>query len=358
MSRRSLATLAALWLQAGPLAANGGALHVYIWSDYVAPGVVEAFERETGIDVVYDIYSGGEAVETMLLAGASGYDVVVIPSEFLPRLIAAGAIREIDPAARGRTGLDPRAMALLTAHDPGNRYATPYLWGVTGVAYDAAKIAQRLPEMPADPWRMLFDPAIVSRLVDCGVGMIDEPEDVLLATLSWLGRDPGTINQTDIDDAVAALATISPHVSVFDSAMTGALERGEICLALIWSGDALSSAATAAPGVDLVFAGPPDGGSVWFDAFVTPADGSMSAAANQFIDYMLRPEVIAANSNYTWMPNAVPASAPFIDPEVRADANALFGEKALDDLAIYRAWSIKEKKSALQSWRTIKLGSF
>ncbi len=345
-------------LVAATLAHAQDTLRVYNWSDYIAPDAVAAFERETGVTVVYDTYSSSEPVETMLLAGGSGYDVVVIPSEYLPRLVAGGALRPLDHARiASRAGLDPAMMAILRTHDPDNRFALPYLWGVTGIGYDPVKIAARFPEGAADKWALLFDPDRIARLAGCGVGMIDAPEDAVLAALAWLGRDPLRIEAADLADALDLLAAIGPHVSVFDSAMTGALERGEICLALIWSGDALSSAANAGQGVDFAFAGPPRGGSVWFDVLVTPADGENVEAAGRFIDFMLRPEVIAATSNYTWTPNAAPASAPFIDPAIRARSEALFAPGAIGGLALYRAWSAEEKKLIDDRWLAIKLGA-
>lgn len=340
-------------------AANAPVLKVYNWADYIAPDLVAAFTAETGIELIYETYASGETAEAMLLAGRSGYDLMVVSSEYIGRLIARGAIGPLDRAAlTQRDGLNPEIMVKLDRLDPGNRHAVPYLWGMTGLGFDRSQIEARLPGAPVDSWALLFDPAIVSRFADCGVGLVDAPEEAIAAALLYLGHPPDTADEAARTTALAQLFRINPYVSSIRSTMAGGLETGEFCLVLGWSTDVIAAReAVATPGL-LEFMIPQEGGLLWFDVFVIPSDAANPEAAHRFIDFMLRPEVIAQSTDYLWAANAVPAADALTDPAILADPDVLPPEQTRERLHALRALDAERKGRLDIAWTRLKLGAF
>ena len=345
-----------LWLcLAGAASAAEGPLRLLIWSYYLPPGSVELFTDETCIAVDVDTYEEGDAVEAVLLAGGSGYDLAVVSSEYYGRLIDAGALLPFDASLLASLdGLDPRVMRWLEWIYPGNRHVVPYLWGTTGIGFDRAAVAERLPGMTVDSWRVLFDPSIVSRLADCGVSMVDSVEEVTAAALLWLGHSPNGASPAAREAAQAVIAAVAPHVRQFDSGFLHRLEIGELCLVRGWSVDVLAAAADAAPGRDIGYVVPDEGATLWIDGFVMPAGAVQVEAARRFVSFMLQPELIAAAASYNWGAGAVPEAVPLMDPAVRDDPQVMPDAATLARLVFLRSVPVAQKAQMLQFWTDLK----
>ena len=332
-------------------------VRVLNWSEYTAPGVIEAFEAETGLDVVYDQYSSGEVVERRLLAGGSGYDVVVVSSEYLGRLIEAGAIQSLQPQnLRSWADLSPGLLERLAAFDPGNRHAAPYLWGTTGIGYDRDAILARDPDAPLDSWSLVFDPEIVAQFQDCGVSFVDAPEEVLTAALLYLGHEPDTRDPAHLEAAATLLRSVAPFVDHFDSEQIWDMAEGRICLAVGWSTDLLSAADIAGDGREIGYSVPEEGAVLWFDSFVVPSDAGNPEGARLFIEFMLRPENLAAATNHLLSPNASDAALPLVDEEVRTDPRVYPPADRMRFLVPVLGRSIEAKRAFTEVWNGIKLG--
>lgn len=325
---RRIAVFAAMWLAfaALPVWAAGSELHVYNWSDYIAPDTIANFTKETSIAVTYDVYDGNEVLEAKLLAGHSGYDIVVPTAmPYMARQIAAGAYRPLDKSKLPNLkNLDPAILALVADADPGNRYGVPYMWGVTGIGFNPALVAAALgPNAPTDSLALLFDPANAEKLASCGISLLDTPEEVFPAAFSYLGIDPRSRDPADLDKAAAMLAKIRPYVRKFHSSeYINDLANGDICVALGYSGDVVQArnrAAEAKNGVEIVFRVPREGALMAVDMMGIPKDAPDSDNALAYINYILRPEVAAAITNTVSYPNPNLAATRFVKPEIRDD---------------------------------------
>ncbi len=334
----------ALMLLAGPaLAQERKILHVYNWSDYIAEDAIEDFEKATGIKVVYDTFDSNEMLEAKLMAGKSGYDIVVPSASFMQRQISAGLFRKIDKAKiPNLPNLDPSLMRVVASHDPGNAYGVPYLWGTTGIGYNIDKIKERLPNAPTDSWRLIMDPAVVSKFKDCGVAMLDSPSDIMKSTLRFLGRDPNTTKADDVKAAETHLLKIRPYVTYFHSSKyINDLAGGDICLVLGYSGDivqARNRAADAGKKVEVGYVIPKEGAMVWFDMMAIPADAPHPNNAHAFINFILTPEVAGAISNAVSYASPNAKALEFVDEDLKTDASVypsaqvkqrLFADKTL-----------------------------
>jgi putrescine transport system substrate-binding protein len=293
-------------------------LNVYNWTDYIDPAALEKFTAETGIKVQYDVFDSLETLEGKLLAGHTGYDIVVPSNEpTFSRLIKAGALAEIDRSrVPNWNNLDPVLMRRVETSDPGNRHGAIYLWGTMGLGADIGKIRAVAPDAPADSWDLLFRPRNAKRIAACGIIMMDSAIDVIPSVLKFLGRNPDSNAPADLAAVEQALLAIRPYIRSFASG--GALEAlatGQACLAFDYSGDvtqAASRAAEAKQGVTIRYIAPKEGVEVGFDMLAIPADAPHKDAALAFINFVLRPEVMAGITNVTHYPNAVPASRPMI----------------------------------------------
>jgi len=301
-------------------------LHVYNWSDYIAPDTIANFEKETGVAVTYDVYDGNEVLEAKLLAGHSGYDVVVpSASPFMAREIKAGAFRELDRAKLPNLkNLDPAMLALAAAADPGNAHGVPYLWSVTGIGYNEVLAATALANAePRDTLALLFDPANAAKLASCGISLLDTPQEVFPAALAYLGIDPKSRDLGDLDKATALLLKIRPFVRKFHSSQyINDLATGDSCIALGYSGDVIQArnrAAEATNGVKIAFRVPKEGAQMSIDMLGIPRDAPHPDNALKFIDYILRPPVIAAVSDAVSYPNPNAAATALVKPEIRDD---------------------------------------
>ena len=330
MTRRFLLSLIAalLFVLPGLAAAQGQpVLNVYNWTDYIDPAAVQRFERESGVRVRYDVYDSLETLEGKLSAGRSGYDVIVPSSEpTFARLVRAGALRPLD---RDRIpnwrNLDPALMERVAARaDPGNRHGAIYLWGTVGVGFRPDRVRALAPDAATDTLDLVLRPENASRLARCGLAVMDSATDVLPSVLHWLGRDPNSGEAGDLRAAESALMAIRPQLRAIpgSGALVDMLATGEICAALTYSGDAIQAAARAREagrGVEVAYAAPRVGAHLWFDMLAVPADAPNPDAAHAFINFLLRPDVMASISNKVRYPNAVPESRPLLAASVRDD---------------------------------------
>jgi putrescine transport system substrate-binding protein len=308
----------------GPGGAEEKVLNVYNWSDYIDPQVIEDFQKETGITVRYDVFDSNEVLETKLLTGNSGYDVVVPSAYFLERQIKAGVFRKLDKSRLPNlANLDPELAGRAAGHDPGNEHGVVYMWGTTGIGYDAGKVRAIMPDAPVDSWRLVFDPAVISKFKDCGVSVLEDPTDMVGTVLLYLGKDPNSESEEDLKLAEQALLAIRPYVRQITSAQyIDGLANGELCIAVGYSGDVLQArdrAAEAGKPVDIRFSIPKEGALMWFDTLAIPADAKHPGNAHLFIDYLLRPEVAARNSDFVNYANANAKATALVNEELRND---------------------------------------
>jgi putrescine transport system substrate-binding protein len=299
-------------------------LNVYNWSDYIQPSLIADFEKETGIHVNYDVYDSNEILETKLLTGHTNYDLVGPSAAFLERQLKADIYQKLDKAQLPNLkNIDPEIARGTALYDPGNQYAVDYMWITSGVGYNAAEIKARMPDAPVDSWRMIFDPAVVSKFADCGVSILDAPSEVLATALIYIGRDPNSNSAEDLKAGEQVLRAIRPYVRFVDSSRyIDNLANGDVCLVMGWSGDikqAHDRAAEAGKGINVVYSIPREGAIVNFDVMAIPADAPHVKNAHLFLNFLLRPEVAAQNSNLIKYANAVTPSLQPLDPSVRDD---------------------------------------
>jgi putrescine transport system substrate-binding protein len=298
-------------------------LHVYNWSDYIAEDTLASFEAETGIRVVYDVFDSNELLEAKLVSGNTGYDVVVPSLSFLGRQIQVGVFAPIDRSRLSNYGnLDPELMQRIARIDEGNQYSVPYLWGTTGIGYNAAKIAEIFgEEFTVDSWDLVFKPENMARVAACGVAFLDTPQELVPIALNYLGEEPNSFDEAVIGKAEALLTTVRPHIRYFHSSQfINDLANGDICVAVGWSGDIFQAAARAEEaGNDIVveYVIPKEGAPMWFDMLAIPKDAKHPENAYRFIDYLLRPEVMAGIQNYVAYASANSAALPMVDEELK-----------------------------------------
>ena len=300
-------------------------LNVYNWSDYIAPDTVKKFQDETGINVTYDVMDSNETLETKVLAGDTGYDIVVPSSSFLGRQIKAGAYRELDRSQLPNwKNLDPGLMSKLTDVDPGNAHAIPYLWGTTGIGYNVAKIKEAFGTTDVvNSWDLVFKPENLAKLKDCGVTFLDAASEIIPVTLHAMGEDPNSFDPAVIDKAAAKLEEIRPYITNFHSSeYIEALASGNACLVVGWSGDIIQAKARAEEadnGIEIGYSIPKEGTAMWFDMMAIPKTAKHPNNAHKFLDFLMRPDVIAEISNYVSYPNANSASTALVDKAVTDD---------------------------------------
>ena len=337
-------------------------VNVYNWADFIDPSVIGAFEKEYWIKVNYDVFDSNEMLETKLVAGHSNYDVVVPNGVFLERGIEAEVFQKLDKAQLSNLqGLDPEVNRTMAALDPGNQYAVDYLWlTITGIAYDEKKIKARMPDAPVDSWRLLFDPEVLKNFQDCGVTVLDAPEDVLTSVLFYLGKNPNSESREDLKSVEAVLHAIRPYIRYQDSVRyITDLANGDVCLALGWSGDVTQArrrAKEAGKELQLAFSIPKEGALSGFDALAIPIDAPHPRNAHVFINYLLRPDVAAKNSNAVSYANSVPASSKYLDGELRSDPNVYPPPEVRSRVVTERAKSQAFTRYLMRTWTRFKTG--
>jgi putrescine transport system substrate-binding protein len=344
-------------------AANGQerTVNVFNWSDYIEPSILEDFTKETGIKVVYDVFDSNEILETKLLAGASGYDVVVPTASFLSRQIQAGVFQKLDKSKLTNIGNTwDMVNQRIATYDPGNDYAVDYMWGTTGIGYNKGKIKERLGIDKIDTWDTVFKPENLAKLADCGVYMLDSATDILPAALNYLGLNPDSKAAEDLAKAQELMLSIRPSIRKFHSSeYINALANGDICLVVGFSGDvfiAQTRANEAKQGVEIDYSVPKEGAMMWFDVMAIPADAKNVAEAHEFINYILRPEVAAKASNFVTYANGNKASQALIDPAITGNPAIYPDEATLKKLYTITPASPKEQRVMTRTWTTIVTG--
>lgn len=336
-------------------------LNVYNWADYIGPDTISDFEKETGIEVNYDLYDSTEVVEAKLLSGRTGYDVVFHGFRYSSRLIPIGVYRQLDRERLPAWGnLDPWVLNMMEAYDPGNRFGMPYMWGSTGFAYNVDMVAERMPDAPVQSAAMLFDPDVVSKFADCGVSLLDEPTDVFPMVLLYLGLDPNSLDPGDLARAEAQLKSVRPYIRYFSSArMINDLPNEEICVAMSWSGDyAQASTRAVEAGIDvhLAYTAPVEGSMLWFDGVFIPSDAEHPDNAYRFLNYLLRPDVIADISNALFYANANLASMNYVLPEISGNSAIYPLPSERDRFDVGVVYGPKEERQRTRAWSRVKTG--
>jgi putrescine transport system substrate-binding protein len=360
--KKSLMLAALAGLVAVPAMAQDKVLHVYNWSDYIADDTVAKFEEATGIDVVYDVYDSNEVLEAKLLAGNSGYDVVVPTSQFMQRQIAAGVYQDLDKAKLPNlANMDPELMAAAAAYDPDNAHGVIYMWGTTGLGYDVAKVAERLGEdAPTNSWALIFDPAYAEKLADCGITMLDSPSDVLPSALAYLGLDPTTTDADELQQAADLIQGVRPYIRYFHSSQyINDLANGEVCVSLGFSGDIFIAAARAEEagnGIEIGYSVPKEGALQWFDMMVIPADAPNPEAAHAWINFIMDPQITADITNYVWYANANAASMPLVDPEIAGDPAIFPPPEVVAKLFPQVVYDARTDRAVTRMWTTVRTG--
>jgi len=359
---RLLMGAAALALVGGPALAQDKVVNVYNWSDYIDEDLLTEFEAETGIKVVYDVFDSNDILETKLLAGSSGYDVVVPSNGFLQRQIQAGVFQPLDKSKLSNIGnLWPAISQRVEAFDPGGTYSVNYMWGTTGIGYNVEAVKERLGVEAINSWSVIFDPATLAKFADCGVHILDASDEMLPAALNYLGLDPNSDATADLEKAAALFEAIRPSVTSFNSsAYINALADGDACIAVGWSGDVLQArdrAAEAEAGITVEYAIPKEGAQMWFDMMAIPADAPHPENAHAFINFILRADVIAKASNYVYYANGNLASQPLLNADVIGDPAIYPDAETVSHLFVVKPLGPGPQRVATRLWTRIKTGS-
>lgn len=359
-----LCAIVAGTLGASPLLAQAQqrTVNFYNWSNYMAPGVLERFTKETGIKVTYDTFDANETLETRLLAGKSGYDVVVPSAYFLQRQIAANIFQKLDKSKLPNlANAWPEVTKHLAVYDPGNVFAANYMWGTTGIGYNIKKVREFLgADAKIDSWAIVFKPENLAKFKDCGIHMLDSADDILPAALNYLGLDPNSTRQADLEKAADLVSKVRPYVRKFHSSeYLSALATGEICFVVGWSGDikqAQSRAAESRNGIEIGYAIPKEGTQMFFDNLAIPADAKNVAEAYELINYLYRPDVAAKNSDFLSYANGNLASQKLIDPKIFNDKTVYPDEATLNRLFVITARDPATQRIINRLWTRVKTG--
>ena len=351
---------------AGMLVATAAAaeeVRVYNWSDYIDEALLEKFEAETGIDLIYDVFDSNEVLETKMLAGGSGYDVVVPSGTFLQRQISAGAFQALDMSKLSNSGNLWDVIKDRTAqYDPGNAYSINYMWGTTGIGSNTGKVTEILGEdAPINSLALVFDPANMEKLADCGVHFLDAPAEMIPAALAYLGEDPNSHDPEVIAKAEGVLAAVRPHVQKFHSSeYINALANGDICVAVGWSGDILQArdrAWEADNGVEIEYHAPAEGALMWFDQMAIPVDAPNPEGAHKFLNFIMDAQNMADASNYVYYANGNLASQPLLLEDVIGDPAIYPDEATLENLYTTTPYDARVQRTVTRLWTKIKSGT-
>jgi putrescine transport system substrate-binding protein len=360
--KHAFLTTAAL-LALGTSAALAQEVRVYNWSDYIDDSLIEKFEQETGLDLVYDVFDSNELLETKMLAGGSGYDVVVPTGTFLQRQIGAGAFQKLDTSQLPNLGNMWDVIEKRTeTYDEGNAYSINYMWGSTGIGADVPKVQEILGEdAPIGSLDLIFDPANMEKLATCGVHFLDAPTEMIPAALAYAGMDPDSKSDEALAKAEEVLMAVRPYVQKFHSSeYINALANGDICVAFGWSGDILQArdrAAEADNGVEIAYNAPSEGALMWFDQMAIPVDAPNPEGAHVFLNFIMDAENMAAASNYVYFANGNKAAQEFLNDDVIGDTAIYPDEAALDNLYTVTPWGARDQRDLTRLWTKIKSGT-
>jgi putrescine transport system substrate-binding protein len=338
-------------------------VRVYNWSDYIDESLLEKFETETGIDLIYDVFDSNEVLETKMLAGGSGYDVVVPSGTFLQRQITAGAFQKLDMSKlSNKDNLWDVIKDRLKKYDPENEYAVNYMWGTTGLGVNVNKVKEVLgDDAPMGSLALIFEPGNMEKLAACGVHFLDAPTEMIPAALAYLGEDPDAQDVETLEKAEPLLSAVAPYVQKFHSSeYINALANGDICVAFGWSGDILQArdrAAEADNGVEIEYAAPSEGALMWFDNLAIPVDAPNPDGAHKFINFIMDAQNMAAASNYVYYANGNKASEEFLEEDVIGDPAIYPDEDTLKNLYTTSPYGPKIQRTVTRMWTKIKSGT-
>jgi len=348
--------------KAGAAAPQEKVLNVYNYSDYIAEDTIPNFEKATGIKVTYDVFDSDEMVETKLLAGGSGYDLVVPTLNFFGRQIQAGVFLPLDKRKiPNLANLDPEVMKRIAQQDPDNKYGVPYMIGTTGIGYNVDKIKAAFGSTDiANSWDLVFKPENIAKLKDCGITILDTPSDMIPIALNYLGLDPHSQDPKQIQQAADLIKKIRPYVQNFHSSQyVSSLANGSTCLAVGWSGDIIQArdrAEEAKNGVQVAYSIPKEGAPQWFDMLAIPKDAKHPENAYALINYLLQPEVAAANTNFIHYANPVPKATPLVSEEIRNDPTIYPPADVAAKMFTYSINPPEVDKLYTRLWTEIKTG--
>lgn len=335
-------------------------VNIYSWIDYIAPDTVSNFEKETGIKVRYDTFDNNETLETKLLTGHTNYDVVLPSENFFDRQLRAGVYRKLEKQALPNlANADPEILRRMAIHDPGNQYAVPYMWTTTGLGYDIDKVRARLGSGTPDSWGLLFDPGNAAKLKDCGIAVIDSPLEVFESAIIYLGHDPNRRDPADIAAASELLRKIRPYVGFIEADPIPQLAGGNACLSLAWSGDveaARNRAVEASSGAHIAYMVPREGALITIDMMGIPADAPHPRNAQIWLNYLMRPEVIAHITNFIKYPNGIPGSRQFVDESILKDPGVYPDAATRARLTTNSAVSLDYTRQITREWTRFRTG--
>ena len=337
-------------------------VNVYNWSDYIDEEILTDFTKETGIKVVYDVFDSNEILETKLLAGGTGYDVVVPTGTFLARQIKAGVFQKLDKSKLPNLkNMWPDISKRIETYDPGNDYSINYMWGTTGIGYNTKAVEERMGSVDAvKSWDLIFKPENLKKFADCGVHMLDAPAEMIPAALNYLGFNPDSKDQGEIEKAGELLMSIRPYIQKFHSSeYINALANGDICLAIGWSGDVLQArdrASEADKGVEIGYSIPKEGAQMWFDQMAIPADAPHVEEAHIFLNYIMDPKVMAKASNYVYYANGNKASQEFLNEDVIGDTAIYPDAETVAKLFTTTPYDPKIQRIVTRVWTKVKSG--
>jgi putrescine transport system substrate-binding protein len=346
---------------AGSEAGTGKVLNLFIWSDYLAPNTLADFEKQTGIKVHVAYYDANETLETKLLAGSSGFDVVVPSASYFERQIKAGVYLKLDKSKLPNLkNLDPQLMSRVARHDPDNAHGIIYMWGSNGIGYNAKMVRALMPDAPLDSWKLVLDPAVASQVAKCGISVLDSPAEVLRGVYSYLGKDPNSQSADDLALAEATLTKIRPYIrNINSSEYIEALANGDLCIAVGYNGDVMQArdrAREANKGIDVDYVVPKEGSILWFDMMAIPADAPNPQSAYAFMNYILTPQVSADISNFKRYANANLAAQPLVKPDVKDDPRIYPPAQQREKLAVQLADSAEQTRAITRVWQKFKTG--
>jgi putrescine transport system substrate-binding protein len=350
--------------EAASKSAGAGAakvLNLYIWSDYLAPNALPDFEKQTGIKVNVAYFDTNETLETRLLAGHSGFDIVVPTASYFERQIKAGVYLTLDKAKLPNLkNMDAKLMAKVALHDPDNAHGVIYTWGSNGIGYNEKMVKALMPDAPLDSWRLVFDPAVAGKLAKCGISVLDSPAEMLRAVLSYLGRDPNSQKPEDLEAGGATLDKIRPYIrNINSSEYIEALANGDLCLAVGYNGDVLQArdrAREANKGVEIKYMVPKEGSILWFDILAIPKDAPDPDSAYAFMNYMMEPKVSADVSDFRRYATGNAAAQPLVQPAVRDDPGIYPPQELRDKLTVQLADSPDQTRAITRMWQKFKTG--
>ncbi len=351
--------LASLTLSSGALAQER-VVNVYNWSDYIDEGILTDFTKETGIKIVYDVFDSNEILETKLLAGGTGYDIVVPSATFLARQIQAGVFQPLDVSKLPNASNLWKAIQDRTdVYDPGQKYSINYMWGTTGIGYNVKAAKERIGG-EITSWDVVFDPEKLAKFADCGVHILDAPQEIVPAALNYLGKNPDSKDADDVKAAGALLESLRASVQKFHSSeYINGLANGDICLAVGWSGDVFQArdrAAEADAGVEVGYVIPSQGALMWFDQMAIPSDAKNVAEAHEFLNYIMRPDVIAKASNYVYYANGNESSQPLLEKDITGDPAIYPDADTLAKLYVTTPWASRPQRVLTRAWTKVKTG--